>query len=134
MDCRPSTKGEISRALGIRAGLVPGSLDRKILAWAIALSGKPGVKSGTILAIAKDLPDWPGQSQMQKNAEIAMETENLSASAVIAAFAGTEPRSVEGATLLARAYLDTGQRKKAIRRSLHFGGKVHLTERLRKRC
>ena len=106
-------KGEISRALGIRAGLVPGSLDRKILAWAIALSGKPGVRSGTILKIAKDLPDWPGQSQMQKNAEIAMETENLSASAVIAAFAGTEPRSVEGATLLARAYLDTGQRKKA---------------------
>ncbi|MGI9352254.1 MAG: transglycosylase SLT domain-containing protein [Rhizobiaceae bacterium] len=110
---RALDQDKILTAIGIRAGLVPGSLDRKILAWAIALSGKSGLKSGTILKIARDLADWPGQSQMLKNAEIAMASEALNTKEIIEAFKGVEPKSVDGAILLARAYLDTGQKKKA---------------------
>jgi soluble lytic murein transglycosylase len=55
------SKKDVKRALGIRAWLAAGSLDRKILAWSIAISGMEGVLSGEISSIASDLPTWPGQ-------------------------------------------------------------------------
>lgn len=105
--------GKIEKALGIRSGMEAGSLDRKILAWAIALSGKPGVRSATIQSIARDLPSWPGQTIMRKHAERALRSENYSASAIIAAFGNTKPVSLEGAISLARAYLEAGQKQRA---------------------
>lgn len=63
-------QNNIKRALGIRAGLTAGSLDRKILAWSIAVSGQDGILSGEISSIANDLPTWPGQKTMSRNAEI----------------------------------------------------------------
>ncbi|MEM9277682.1 MAG: lytic transglycosylase domain-containing protein, partial [Pseudomonadota bacterium] len=110
---RALDSGQVTKALGIREGMRAGSLDRKILAWAIALSGKDGVRSATITKIAKDLPDWPGQTGMRRNAERAMAKENISANAVVNAFSNTTPQSVEGAILLSRAYLDLGQKQKA---------------------
>jgi len=106
-------KKDSKRALGIRAGLPAGSLDRKILAWAIALSGQPDVSSADIAKIARDLPDWPGQLAMRNNAENALVRENLSANAIIRAFAGQKPASVTGAILLAKAHLDTGNKRAA---------------------
>jgi len=53
--------GNTNLALSIRAGLKAGSLDRKILAWSIALAGQKRLLSGEISSIAKDLPHWPGQ-------------------------------------------------------------------------
>ena len=106
-------KKDTSRARGIRAGMAKGSLDRKILAWAIALSGQPGITSGEIAKIARDLPDWPGQTAMRSNAEAALARENLSANSVIQAFSGRNPASVTGGILLAKAYLNTGKPKAA---------------------
>lgn len=107
------TGKDIARALAIRAGLAPGSVERKTLAWAIAMSGQNGVPSGEIAAIAADLPDWPGHKAMRRNAEKALARENLLAKAIAKAFAGSAPVSLEGALLLARAHLALGNKRAA---------------------
>lgn len=106
-------KGDVSTALAIRSGLAAGSLDRKILAWAIALSGKPGIKSGTIAKIASDLSSWPGQTAMRKNMEKAIAREGVAPTKVISIFGNSKPESVEGAIALASAHLKNGQRNAA---------------------
>lgn len=102
------TSKKVDRALAIRAGMPGGSLERKTLAWAIALSGLSGIPSGEISAIARDLPNWPGQEAMRRNAEEALARENLSADAVIKAFGRNGPETVTGAKLLAGAHLAKG--------------------------
>ena len=106
-------KKDMARALGIRAGLAAGSLDRKILAWAIALSGRNGVASGEIANIARDLSNWPGQKAMRVNAEKALARERHGANTIISAFGNQSPESVTGAVTLAKAYLQSGNRKAA---------------------
>jgi soluble lytic murein transglycosylase len=105
--------GSTSRALAIRAGMRDGSLEQKILSWSIALSGKSGVPSSEIARTAIDLPDWPGQETMRRNSEAALASENLTPQGVIQAFGKTRPESVTGAVLLARAYLESGNKKLA---------------------
>jgi soluble lytic murein transglycosylase len=75
--------GSVSRALGIAAGMREGSLERKILSWSIALSGKSGVPSSEIARTAIELPDWPGQETMRRNSEAALAGESLSPQSVI---------------------------------------------------
>ncbi|MEM7289826.1 MAG: hypothetical protein AAF412_05575, partial [Pseudomonadota bacterium] len=106
-------KGEPDKAIAIRLGMPAGSLDRKILAWAIAISGKSGVASGTIAEIAQDLPDWPGQMAMRRNAERALSRENPAPNVMVDLFKGREPLTVEGALALAKAYQAMGNRGRA---------------------
>lgn len=106
-------KGDTNLALSIRAGLQAGSLDRKILAWSIALAGQNKLLSGEISSIARDLPHWPGQKTMSRNAEKALARERLSASQIIQIFGNTRPTTVEGAIVLSQAFLNVGQRTKA---------------------
>lgn len=106
-------KGNTNLALSIHAGLKAGSLDRKILAWSIALAGQESLLSGEISSIAKDLPDWPGQKAMRRNAEKALSKERLSASRIVQIFGNNKPTTVEGAITLSRALLDVGQRTRA---------------------
>jgi soluble lytic murein transglycosylase len=106
-------KGDTNLALSIRAGLRAGSLDRKILAWSIALAGQDALLSGEISSIAKDLPHWPGQKAMSRNTEKALARERLSASQVIKIFGNTKPTTVEGAIVLSSAFLQVGQRTRA---------------------
>lgn len=106
-------KGDGNRALGIRAGMQPGSLDRKILAWSIALSGMAEVTPGTLQKIARDLPDWPGQEAIQRNIERAIVRTSPSPREMIALLGSGQPKSVEGAVALAGAWLATGNPRKA---------------------
>ncbi|MGI9400018.1 MAG: lytic transglycosylase domain-containing protein [Rhizobiaceae bacterium] len=101
------------KALAIRAGMRAGSLERKVLAWSIALSGLPEIPSADIASISRDLPDWPGQKAMRRNAEAAMARANPSAQSVIKAFKGKQPESLSGGMLLARAHLASGNKKAA---------------------
>lgn len=107
------SKKDGKKALSIRAGMPAGSLQRKTLAWAIALSGLPGIPSADIASIARDLPDWPGQKTMRTNAEAAMARARPPAKSVISAFKGGKPESLAGGMLLAEAYLATGNKKAA---------------------
>lgn len=105
-------KGQVGLALSARDGMPEGSLDRKVLTWAIALSGGP-VPSTEIAAAAKALPGWPGAMAMRENSERALLREAHPPEVVIAAFGGSEPQTFEGTMALARAFLAAGQAEKA---------------------
>ncbi|MFZ1816059.1 MAG: lytic transglycosylase domain-containing protein [Rhizobiaceae bacterium] len=101
------------KALAIRNGMPASSLERRILSWAIALSGQDAIPSGEIAAVATALPEWPGQKALRANSEAALARENLSASQIIKAFGKSQPESVAGAITLARAYLAVGNKQAA---------------------
>ena len=111
LDAISAKKTDVARA--IRLGMKAGSLDRKILAWAIALSGQNGVPSSQIAQISKDLPSWPGQIAMRRNSEVALARENPSARKIVRAFGAQTPESLTGALLLAKAHLALGNKKTA---------------------
>ena len=104
---------QIDRARAIRDSLPGTSLDRHILAWAIALRGGDQVPSGDIAAAAQALPGWPGMAALRRNSERALFRENPGAKTVVAAFGGTPPQTVEGVTILARAHVALGNREAA---------------------
>lgn len=106
-------KDDGGAALAILAGMEKTAFDRKVLAWAIALSGAPGVRSAEIAAIAEELADWPGQRSMRINAEAALAGEGLDARQIVAAFGERRPESVAGAIALAKAKLSLGDAKGA---------------------
>lgn len=98
----------IGKARGIRDGLSASSLDHHILAWAIAMQGGDLVPSGDIAAAAQNLPGWPGMATLRKNSERALYRENPEAKTVIRVFGETQPQTVEGVILLARAHVAQG--------------------------
>ncbi|TIX34770.1 MAG: lytic transglycosylase domain-containing protein, partial [Mesorhizobium sp.] len=89
------------------------SLDRHILAWAIALYGGDHVPSGDIADAAKMLPNWPGTIALRKNSERALYRENPTPQVVVRAFDGSQPLTFEGVVILARSYVALGDTKAA---------------------
>jgi soluble lytic murein transglycosylase len=106
--------GNIGLARGIRDALPANSLDRHVLAWTIALYGGDAVPGADIAAVMKMLPDWPGMITLRRNEERALYRENPAPDAVIRAFDGRQPETMQGVTLLARAYIGQGNRQAAI--------------------
>jgi len=104
---------DIDAARAARDGLPAGSLDRHALAWAIALYGGDKVPSAEIAATAETLPGWPGLTTLRRNSERAIARENPAPQAVVQAFDGSQPLTVEGTALLARAYVALGDAKAA---------------------
>ena len=92
--------GDVTRARAIREGMAPGSLDRDIAEWAIALSGRAGVPAAEIDAARRRLGDWPGQVTLANAYERALLRE-LDGEALIGAFARQKPRTTEGKLALA---------------------------------
>ncbi|MEP9371067.1 lytic transglycosylase domain-containing protein [Mesorhizobium sp. KR1-2] len=99
---------DIPRARAARDSLPQNSLDRHILAWAIALRGGDTVPSAEIAATALALPGWPGIETLRRNYERALFRENPGPAAVVKAFGDTAPQTVEGVTLLARSQVALG--------------------------
>ncbi|WP_425359299.1 lytic transglycosylase domain-containing protein [Aureimonas flava] len=108
-----ATHRDIPRALAIREGMTPGSLDRHILSWAIALRGTSDVPAAEIAHTALELRGWPGMATIRANLERALLRDPMPARDVVAAFAGDAPRTPEGSMALAQAYLALGQAGKA---------------------
>lgn len=96
------------QALAIRNAMNEGTLDRHILTWAIATSAQPGVPSGEIAAAARELVGWPGLGSLRANSERALYTENPPTDQILAAFGDTQPETVEGSIILARAFTARG--------------------------
>jgi soluble lytic murein transglycosylase len=105
--------GKVERALAIHAGMAADILDRKILAWTVALSGKSGVPAITILDVMTSLSDWPGQHYMEIYLERAIARENRQSADIIRILGRRELKSIEGAAELTDAYLKTGNRELA---------------------
>ena len=100
--------GDIAGARAARDTLPDGVLDRRILAWAIALDGGRAVTRAEIEDASKTLAGWPGQAALRRNLERALIRERADAQTVIAALAGDRPTTIEGAVALARAYREQG--------------------------
>ncbi|RUW32756.1 lytic transglycosylase domain-containing protein, partial [Mesorhizobium sp. M1E.F.Ca.ET.041.01.1.1] len=82
---------DIAGARNARDMLPATSLDRHILAWAIALYGGDQVPSGEIADAAKMLPGWPGMIALRKNSERALYRENPPPQVVVQAFGRSQP-------------------------------------------
>ncbi|MBZ9863025.1 lytic transglycosylase domain-containing protein [Mesorhizobium sp. CA12] len=89
------------------------SLDRHILAWAIALYGGDQVPSGEIADAAKMLPGWPGTIALRKNSERALYRENPPPQVVVQAFGRSQPLTPEGVVILARSQVALGNQAAA---------------------
>jgi soluble lytic murein transglycosylase len=103
------TSGNISGARGIRDYLPADSLDRRILAWAIAMDGGRDIPSGDIARAAVALSGWPGGMTMRRNSERALYREDPAPQAVVAAFGQSQPQTLDGVILLTRAYTVLGK-------------------------
>lgn len=108
------SSGDLAQARTIRDSLPATALDRHILMWAIAINGGDQVPSADIAAAAQALPGWPGLATLRRNSERAMARENPGPNIVVSAFAGSEPQTIEGALLLARAQMALGDAKAAL--------------------
>ena len=100
-------------ARAVRDSLSKGSLDRDILAWAIALQGDADVPGGEIAATAQMLPGWPGMDALRRSSEMALLRASPSPRTVVQAFGTTRPQTAEGTIILARALVVLGDRSKA---------------------
>ncbi|MDX8517102.1 lytic transglycosylase domain-containing protein [Mesorhizobium dulcispinae] len=98
----------IAGARNARDTLPATSLDRHILAWAIALYGGDQVPSGEIADAAKMLPGWPGTIALRKNSERALYRENPPPQVVVQAFGRSQPLTPEGVMILARSQVALG--------------------------
>lgn len=108
------SEGDIARARALRDDLEEGSLDRRILTWAVALGGGHMLASEEIGETAEALADWPGIKQLRLNRERALYREKPAAAEVIEMFAESPPQTFEGTVALVRAHVALGQKKKAI--------------------
>lgn len=108
------SSGDLAQARAVRDALPSAALDRHILMWAIAINGGDQVPSADIAAAAQALPGWPGLATLRRNSERAMARETPGPNIVVSAFAGSEPQTIEGALLLARAQKELGNAKAAL--------------------
>ena len=97
----------IGKARGIRDGLSASSLDRHILAWAIAIQGGDMCPRGDIAAAAKTCPAGREWRRCARTAS-ARSTVKTRPQTVIRVFDDTQPQTVEGVILLARAHVAQG--------------------------
>ncbi|TGQ22785.1 lytic transglycosylase domain-containing protein [Mesorhizobium sp. M00.F.Ca.ET.217.01.1.1] len=103
----------IAAARNARDTLPSTSLDRHILAWAIALYGGDQVPSGEIADAAKMLPGWPGTIALRRNSERALYRENPPPQVVVRAFGRSQPLTPEGVIILARSQVALGDQAAA---------------------
>lgn len=101
------------QAFAIRDRMRPGTLDRHIMTWAIAVSGQKGVPSVEIAAAAQELQGWPGLAKLRAYSERALSDENPAPGAVLSAFGETAPETTAGAMILSRALVATDKQSQA---------------------
>jgi len=96
---------DIAAAKDARDTLPAGSLDRKILTWALAVSNSSEISSLDIAKAKAELRHWPGLKRLEAASERALYREEPPLQSVLTSLEGTKPQTVEGTILLARAYL-----------------------------
>ncbi len=105
------SKKDMKRALAARSSLRAGSLERKVMAWAIAMDGRE-VDSATLSKISQDLSDWPGSATMRRNLEQAL-VKSAGGEALRVVFSASRPESEEAIIALAVAQLKAGNKRSA---------------------
>ncbi|MGA1829854.1 transglycosylase SLT domain-containing protein [Rhizobium wenxiniae] len=109
------SSNDAAQAIAARDSLPAGSLDRKILTWAIASSGMKDVPYREIAGASRELTGWPGLGGLREREERALYRENPPAAAVLSAMGSLRPQTPEGAMILARAQTAAGKTAEAAR-------------------
>ena len=104
---------DAATALAARDAMPEEAFDRRVLTWAIAVSGQRGISSREISAAQHGLRGWPGLEALRYHQERALYRENAPAADVLAAFSTTEPETTEGTLVLARALVAQGRESEA---------------------
>ncbi|MCR4267922.1 lytic transglycosylase domain-containing protein [Nitratireductor sp. ZSWI3] len=104
------SRGDLDMARQLRDRSAGNRLDRRILSWAIALSGDKALSSAEIARTSRELAGWPGMEDLRANAERALFRERPSPETVIEILGNSTPKTYEGAVALARAHLANGRR------------------------
>lgn len=89
------------------------TIDRLIVEWLLIRDGASVMTSSLITRFAREAPGWPTSKQIRARAEQALQRENPTPQEVIAVFNGNHPETADGARLLARALVATGQTQAA---------------------
>lgn len=104
-------KNDQKAALAARRALRAGTLERKVMAWAIAMDGR--VNDPMLLSqISQDLAHWPGGLTMRRNVERAL-IKTSGAEALRVAFSSSQPEAEEAMLALAVAHMLAGDKKSA---------------------
>lgn len=111
------TRDDYETLNAMRRSLPVGSLDRQLLGWAHIYFAPSKLSAPDITAIASELKGWPGAERIRQAAEIALAEAPPSPQMTIGAFQAEPPQTIEGAMMLAKAYLDVGQ-KDGVRKAL----------------
>ncbi|MEZ5839951.1 MAG: lytic transglycosylase domain-containing protein [Hyphomicrobiales bacterium] len=103
---------DIADAIRRRNGLKD-PVARNLVGWLIARENDPAVSTAFIADFTTKAPAWPVDVVIRRRAEQALAREKATPDQIIAAFAGSEPVSPEGAMELARAHVARGNREAA---------------------
>ncbi|WP_142846977.1 lytic transglycosylase domain-containing protein [Telmatospirillum sp. J64-1] len=85
----------------------------KVVRWQELIRPRSGATFADITAFIDANPDWPQMGTMQRRAEEAI-TVATPDSQILAWFADRKPLTVDGRMALAKAYLNSGQKEKAV--------------------
>lgn len=102
---------DMAGALAARTKLKPGSLERKVMAWAIAMNGRK-IEPQLLNKISQDLSHWPGANVMRQNLERRIVAGSDDAELRVA-FSKSTPESFEATLALAIAHKNAGANKLA---------------------
>ena len=111
---------DAAAALAARDAMPAHGFDRRVLTFAIAVSGQKGVSSHDVAAAQNELKGWPGLDALRYHLERALYRENAPAGKVLAEFATTPPETTQGTLILARALVtqDRGNEAASLLRGL----------------
>ncbi len=106
------TIDDAQAAIAIRDTMKPG-LARRVLSFAIAVSGLGAVSAEEIDRTRRELAGWQELQTMRRLEEHAVFKQKLPADAVISILGETRPETAEGGVALAKAFVQSGQIEKA---------------------
>lgn len=104
--------GKIMEA-DIAASAITDPAARSVLEWAALRFNGLAPGFSRIESFLKDHPDWPGASVLRNRLENLLQRESPAPETVLAFFATTEPRTVQGQLALIQALSATGKRPEA---------------------
>ena len=97
-------RGDGAAAMLARDGIPHGALDHEIMSWALALGGV-AQSSSELIDVMHELAGWPGMITLRRHLERALYDENAAPQTAIEALRDMQPDTLEGVTILTRAYV-----------------------------
>lgn len=101
-------EGDVDEARAVRDGMPRSSVDRHVMAWAIAMRGGGEVTAAEIEDAMRRLSGWPGLDTMRRNRERALYRERPEPGTIVEAIGAEPPKTLQGTIALVRARVALG--------------------------